>query len=71
LSGEYKAESENKNDFIINEWESEYSFYRTFSLPSAVNLDNAYANLQNGILTVQIPKEQQQETNQKEIQIKT
>jgi len=61
ISSEKQTESEQKDGENYNRKEFNYqSFYRTFHLPKeVVNADKIMAKYENGILRVEIPKQEQ------------
>jgi HSP20 family protein len=61
LSGERKVENE-KNSDTYHVRERKYgSFRRSFTLPDSVKLDQVKANMNQGLLNIEIPKAQQQQ----------
>jgi len=61
IKGEYKAEE--GKDFSYFRREMHYgSFCRQFTLPTSVKADKVVANLDNGILTIKLPKEETAKT---------
>ena len=69
LKGEKKNEiSENKRNFYRVE-RSYGRFQRSFSLPSTVDAERVQANLDNGVLTITLPKSEKAKA--REIPIKT
>ncbi|HAE86263.1 MAG TPA: heat-shock protein Hsp20 [Anaerolineaceae bacterium] len=68
LSGELKVERDAKSDYILSELPTG-KFQRVVSLPSSVDADNVVATLENGVLTVLIPKAE--EARSKTIKIQT
>lgn len=68
-SGEKKEQPHQKDQ--IRYWVSERtigSFQRTFSFPGLIDQDRVTAKLENGILTIVVPKRQKQPTRRIEIQ---
>jgi HSP20 family protein len=62
ISSESKHESEeDKNGYKRKEF-SYSSFYRSFYIPENVNRDNIEANYKDGILTVGLPKQEEEKT---------
>jgi HSP20 family protein len=45
------------------------SFYRAFTLPSAVHPDNIKATFKDGVLEIEIPKSEEEKTKQIQIEI--
>ena len=68
LSGELKVERDAKSGYILSELPSG-KFQRVVSLPTPVDTDNVVATLENGVLTVVIPKAE--EARSKTIKIQT
>jgi HSP20 family protein len=59
LRGEYKEEHENKEgEYYVKELR-QGSFARTIPLPSTVDVNNADAQFENGILTLKLPKHEE------------
>jgi HSP20 family protein len=68
LRGEYKEEHENKEgEYHVKELR-QGSFARTIPLPTTVNVNNADAQFENGVLTLRLPKHE--EAKPKKINIK-
>lgn len=67
LSGEVKSESNGDGDYLLRE--IHYGeFSRSFRLPSSVEADKAEAKVEDGILTVRLPKVE--EERPKKIEVK-
>jgi HSP20 family protein len=62
ISSEFKEDSEDKKENFTRREFSYSSFNRSFSLPEEVNKDKIKANHKNGILTVHIPKVDEQKS---------
>lgn len=56
ISAEHKEQEEEKRKNYIKKERKEVSYHRTLSLPERVFSSKASAKLNNGILTVEIPK---------------
>ncbi|MBA0578684.1 17.6 kDa class I heat shock protein 2 [Gossypium raimondii] len=56
ISGEMMFEKEDKNDTSHRLERSSGKFSRTFRLPENVKMDEVKASMENGVLTVTIPK---------------
>ena len=70
ISGERKVEEERKDDEFYRV-ESVYGkFERSFTLPDDVDTDNIEAKMNDGVLTVKIPKVQVVDKAPKKIEIK-
>ena len=70
ISGERKVEEERKDDEFYRV-ESVYGkFERSFTLPDDVDTDNIEAEMNDGVLTVKIPKVQVVDKAPKKIEIK-
>lgn len=64
ISGERKRE-ERKESAEVQRVERAYGrFYRSFSLPSGVEVDKIEANFENGVLTLVLPKAESAKTRQ-------
>ncbi len=62
VSGERKFEEDNKSTRNFKSVESHYgSFSRSFYLPDNVNTDNISAEYKDGILRLEIPKDEKKE----------
>ncbi|XP_027348346.1 18.1 kDa class I heat shock protein-like [Abrus precatorius] len=57
ISGERKVEKEDKNDAWRRVEYSSGKFQRSFTLPSNVKMDQVKASMENGVLTVTVPKD--------------
>ena len=68
ISGELKVERDAKSEYILSELPSG-KFQRVVSLPTPVDTENVVATLENGVLTVVIPKAE--EARSKTIKIQT
>jgi HSP20 family protein len=55
LSGETKSESEEDSDYLLREIHYG-AFRRSIRLPSALNPEEAEAKVEDGLLTIRIPK---------------
>ena len=58
ISGERKFENEKENDNYHYRERQYGSFLRTFNLPETVKEEKITANFKNGILSIEIPKEE-------------
>lgn len=56
VSGMHRAEEEEEGRTYHVRERSHERFTRTFTLPQSVNADDVHADLENGILTVRLPK---------------
>lgn len=56
INGKREFEQENRGDTWYTAERAYGTFTRTFILPDGVQTDNCEANLENGVLTVRIPK---------------
>ncbi|EXC10632.1 hypothetical protein L484_025213 [Morus notabilis] len=61
ISGERSKEQEEKNDKWHRVERSSGKFLRRFRLPENAKTDQVKASLENGVLTVTIPKEEEEE----------
>nr|CAG4709672.1 unnamed protein product [Naegleria fowleri] len=64
FSGETHSEKTNENEVYHRTERSWGKFSRTFRLPQNVDLDNIKANMDNGVLKINIPKMEQQQQKQ-------
>ncbi|XP_057536405.1 17.8 kDa class I heat shock protein-like [Amaranthus tricolor] len=69
ISGERSKEQEEKNDKWHRLERSSGKFLRRFRLPEHTKMDEVKANLENGVLTVTIPKVEQKKPEVKTIDI--
>lgn len=71
ISGEKKAETEDKGDNYHRIERSYGSFKRSVTLPAEVDTDAVDANFKNGILTVTLPKSPEAQKQVKKIAVKS
>ncbi|XAR60672.1 hypothetical protein NMG60_11034140 [Bertholletia excelsa] len=69
ISGERNAEKEEKNDTWHRVERSSGKFVRRFRLPENAKMDQVKASMENGVLTVTVPKEEVKKTDVKSIEI--
>ncbi|XVE59350.1 hypothetical protein DITRI_Ditri05aG0039300 [Diplodiscus trichospermus] len=69
ISGERNVEKEDKNDTWHRVERSSGKFTRRFRLPENVKLDKVKASMENGVLTVTVPKVEVKKPDVKTIQI--
>jgi len=69
ISGQRTKESKEKNEKWHRVERSSDKFIRTVRLPTNVKVDGVKANLENGVLTVTVPKEHEKVQGGKLIQI--
>ncbi|KAL4620972.1 18.1 kDa class I heat shock protein-like [Castanea sativa] len=69
ISGERSKEHEEKNDKWHRVERSCGKFLRRFRLPENAKVEQVKANMENGVLTVIVPKEEQKKTEVKSIEI--
>ncbi|XVE59340.1 hypothetical protein DITRI_Ditri05aG0038300 [Diplodiscus trichospermus] len=69
ISRERKVEEEDKNDTWHRVERSSGKFMRRFSLPENVKMDQVKASMENGVLTVTVPKEEVKKPDFKAIEI--
>ncbi|XP_007016258.2 PREDICTED: 17.3 kDa class I heat shock protein [Theobroma cacao] len=69
ISGERNVEKEDKNDTWHRVERSSGKFMRRFRLPENVKMDQVKASMENGVLTVTIPKEEVKKPDVKAIEI--
>ena len=55
ISGELRAEREEGDSYLLAE-RPEGKFHRVISLPTPLDANKVAANLENGVLTLQVPK---------------
>uniref|UniRef100_A0A2N9ECN8 SHSP domain-containing protein n=1 Tax=Fagus sylvatica TaxID=28930 RepID=A0A2N9ECN8_FAGSY len=69
ISGEKSKEQEDKNDKWHRIERSTGKFLRRFRLPENAKLDQVKASMENGVLTVTVPKEEEKKSEAKNIEI--
>ncbi|XP_037493239.1 LOW QUALITY PROTEIN: 17.4 kDa class I heat shock protein-like [Jatropha curcas] len=69
ISGERSKEQEEKNDKWHRIERSSGKFLRRFRLPENAKMDQVKATMENGVLTVTIPKEEEKKPQVKSIEI--
>ncbi|XP_020233761.1 18.2 kDa class I heat shock protein [Cajanus cajan] len=69
ISGERSREKEEKDDKWHRVERSSGKFVRRFRLPENAKMDQVKAAMENGVLTVTVPKEEQKKPEVKSIQI--
>jgi HSP20 family protein len=69
ISGEKSVEKEDKNDQWHRVERSSGKFLRRFRLPENAKMDQVKANMENGVLTVTVPKEEVKKPEVKTIDI--
>ncbi|CAH9098219.1 unnamed protein product [Cuscuta epithymum] len=69
ISGERSREQEEKNDQWHRVERSSGKFLRRFRLPENAKLDQVKASMENGVLTVTVPKEEVKKPEIKSIEI--
>ncbi|WOK99915.1 hypothetical protein Cni_G08627 [Canna indica] len=69
ISGERSKESEEKNDKWHRVERSSGKFLRRFRLPENAKVDQVKATMENGVLTVTVPKEEAKKSEVKSIEI--
>ena len=69
ISGERSYEKEDKNDTWHRVERSSGKFMRRFRLPENAKMDQVKASMENGVLTVTVPKEEVKKPDVKTIQI--
>ncbi|KAK4271601.1 hypothetical protein QN277_020275 [Acacia crassicarpa] len=69
ISGERNFEKEDKNDTWHRVERSSGKFMRRFRLPENAKMDQVKASMENGVLTVTVPKEEVKKPDVKTIQI--
>ncbi|XP_028779211.1 17.3 kDa class I heat shock protein-like [Neltuma alba] len=69
ISGERKVEKEDKNEKWHRVERSSGKFMRRFRLPENAKMDQVKASMENGVLTVTVPKEEVKKPEVKAIEI--
>ncbi|KAJ6291579.1 hypothetical protein OIU76_023621 [Salix suchowensis] len=69
ISGERSVEKEDKNDTWHRVERSSGKFLRRFRLPEDARVDQVKASMENGLLTVTVPKEEVKKPDVKAIEI--
>ncbi|XVE59173.1 hypothetical protein DITRI_Ditri05aG0024400 [Diplodiscus trichospermus] len=69
ISGERNVEKEDKNDTWHRVERSSGKFSRRFRLPGNVKMDNVKASMENGVLTVTVPKVEMKKSEKKSVEI--
>ncbi|MCL7026141.1 hypothetical protein MKW94_020740 [Papaver nudicaule] len=69
ISGERSREKEEKNDKWHRVERSSGKFLRRFRLPENAKIDEVKASMENGVLTVSIPKAEEKKPEIKSVQI--
>jgi HSP20 family protein len=69
ISGERNVEKEDKNDAWHRVERSSGKFLRRFRLPENAKMDQVKASMENGVLTVTVPKEEIKKPDVKAIEI--
>ena len=69
ISGERSKEQEEKNDKWHRVERSSGKFLRRFRLPENAKMDQVKASMENGVLTVTVPKEEEKKPEVKSVQI--
>ncbi|RYQ90312.1 hypothetical protein Ahy_B09g096467 isoform A [Arachis hypogaea] len=69
ISGERNVEKEDKNDTWHRVERSSGKFMRRFRLPENAKMDEVKASMENGVLTVTVPKAEVKKPDVKPIQI--
>ncbi|CAH2059959.1 unnamed protein product [Thlaspi arvense] len=69
ISGERHVEKEDKNDTWHRVERSSGQFTRRFRLPENVKMDEVKAAMENGVLTVTVPKTETKKADVKSVQI--
>uniref|UniRef100_A0A803QGR1 SHSP domain-containing protein n=1 Tax=Cannabis sativa TaxID=3483 RepID=A0A803QGR1_CANSA len=69
ISGERNVEKEDKNDTWHRVERSSGKFFRRFRLPENAKVDQVKAAMENGVLTVTVPKEEVKKADVKAIEI--
>ncbi|XP_054821704.1 18.2 kDa class I heat shock protein [Prosopis cineraria] len=69
ISGERNVEKEDKNDKWHRVERSSGKFMRRFRLPENAKMDKVKASMENGVLTVTVPKEEVKKPEVKAIEI--
>ncbi|MBE9592875.1 MAG: Hsp20/alpha crystallin family protein, partial [Proteobacteria bacterium] len=70
LKGERAIDKEIKQENYYRRERSFGSFYRSFTLPTTVNPEDIKATYKDGILTVEVPKQEEKKPKQITIDVK-
>jgi HSP20 family protein len=70
VSGKREAEKTDKGDTYYTYERSYGAFTRTFTLPEGVDADKIEANLENGVLTMKLPKKPESQPKQIDVKAK-
>jgi HSP20 family protein len=68
VSGERTSDRTDEGEEYVRVERSFGQFYRAFSLPRTVNAGDIRASYENGVLTITVPKSEQEKSRQIEIQ---
>jgi HSP20 family protein len=69
VSGAYKEEKETSDAGYVHKELSQGRFSRSFSLPTAINVDAAKAEFKDGLLTITLPKSEEVKPTHVKVQI--
>lgn len=69
IRGERSVEKEDKNDTWHRVERSSGTFMRRFRLPENAKMDQVKASMENGVLTITVPKEEMKKSDVKSIEI--
>lgn len=69
ISGERSKDEDEKNDKWHRIERSKGKFLRRFRLPESAKMDQVKASMENGVLTVTVPKEEEKKPEVKPIEI--
>ena len=69
ISGERKEQIDNNNDYYHHRERSVGKFHRSFNLPESINKDKIHARFKNGILSIELEKQEEIAPKEKEIAI--
>jgi len=70
IKGEQKEEKKEEKEGYVRREFSSASYYRAFSLPENIDVDAIDANLDKGILNINIPKKKPEKVEKKKIEVK-
>jgi HSP20 family protein len=68
VSGERKAETRDENENFVRVERSFGHFYRSFTLPKSISEDDISAEYQDGVLTIHVPKAEEEKPRRIEVQ---
>ncbi|MFX0082787.1 MAG: Hsp20/alpha crystallin family protein [Candidatus Hodarchaeota archaeon] len=70
IKGEQKNEHEEKKDGYVRREYHSASYHRSFMIPENIDEENIDAKLEKGILTLKLPKKEEEKKEKKKIEVK-